>query len=210
MLSPAEILYIIMTMLSMDNATASNLEASRSHLEVVATSISKHQTSDVPATRLIALAYNESRFGYREAIKGTFPKSGWGACGIYQQLPRYAEGGKTTCKKLGTDIDHATMQAVAYTRYMSKRWKPKTSKALDDRFCHYYSGNKCDAEAHAYAKRHRKARLQAIKLAKSKKRIALKSKGVKRLKRVVVVDTFRADIKSESKRAKMGLPPLTL
>jgi hypothetical protein len=157
------ILFIILNLLRADNAN--NLEHPQVHAHLVSVSqaIKSNATKSISATRLISLAYNESRFGYKYVLKGTFPKSSWNACGIYQQVPKFSQI-KTTCEKLGTDVDHATKVAVAYLDYMIDRWSIRGSKKLDKRMCHYYSGNRCDAEARTYSKRHRRIRLKAIKL----------------------------------------------
>ena len=91
-------LKLLIALLSMDNAPmeVTNHPAVLSHMIAVAVAI-----EDAPEKyqdRLISLAYNESRFGYRFIYDGKPVKSGAGACGIYQQIPRFAEGGKTTCK----------------------------------------------------------------------------------------------------------------
>jgi homospermidine synthase len=101
-----------------------------------------------------------------------------GACGIYQQIPKWSPI-KTTCKKLNKDVDHSTKVAVATLGRMIDRWDIKGSKNMDKRMCHYYSGNKCDDEARAYGKRHRKIRLKAITLSKKKTKVAKKSKSKK-------------------------------
>ena len=157
------ILYIIMSLLRADNAQDLDNQVVHDHLVEVAQAISTHATSAVPAERLISLAYNESRFGYKYVLKGTYPKSSWGACGIYQQVPKFSQV-ETTCDDLGTDVDHATEVAVAYLDYMIDRWSIKGSDNMDTRMCHYYSGNKCDAEARAYSARHKKIRLKALNL----------------------------------------------
>jgi hypothetical protein len=172
------ILYIILSLLRADNANNLENPVVHNHLVEVSQAISTHATKSVPVERLISLAYNESRFGYKYALKGTYPKSSWNACGVYQQVPKFSKI-KTTCKKLGTDVDHATKVAVAYLDYMIDRWDIKGSKKMDKRMCHYYSGNRCDAEARAYSKRHRKIRLKAHKL-RSKARKSLKPRTTTR------------------------------
>lgn len=166
------IYYIILSLLSFDNAQGID----KSHIMDVSKAIHKHSTSSVPAVRLISLAYNESRFGY----KGKKVISNMGACGIYQQIPKWSPI-KTTCKKLNTSVDHSTKVAVATLGRMIDRWDIKGSKNMDKRMCHYYSGNRCDDEARAYSKRHRKIRLKAINLSKKKykSKIAKKSKSKK-------------------------------
>lgn len=154
------ILKIALSLLALDNAPQSDLDNPMvlTHLMQVAEAISE-QPSEYQA-RLISLAYNESRFGYKFVLKGKPVKSGAGACGIYQQIPRFAEGGKTTCERL-QDVKHATMQAVSYLRFIERKYKVKNATRLDRAMCHYYSGNRCDREALAYAKRHRSIRQKA-------------------------------------------------
>ena len=154
------VLKIALSLLALDNAPPQDLDNPMvlTHLMQVAEAISE-QPSEYQA-RLISLAYNESRFGYKQALDGKPVKSGAGACGIYQQIPRFAEGGKTTCAKL-QDVKHATMQAVAYLKFIERKYKVKSATRLDIEMCHYFSGNRCDREARAYAKRHKVIRIKA-------------------------------------------------
>ena len=163
------ILFIILNMLRMDNATEPAIERARPHLVKLASAIADEQTTDVPAVRLIALAYEETRFGYRGNHK---PVSSDGACGVYQQLPRYSFIKGATCARLGRDLRFATKAAKAYLLYIQKRFaKTKRSSVIDAKMCHYYSGNKCDQEAVAYAKRHERSRLKALALREGKTEI---------------------------------------
>jgi len=158
------ILFIILNMLRMDNATEARIESAMPHLTQLADAIHVHQDADVPAVRLIALAYEETRFSYRN------PKtvSSDGACGVYQQLPKYAPIKGTTCKHL-FNVYTATKNAKLYLKYIQKRFaKTKLSTVIDAKMCHYYSGNKCDKEAVAYAKRHERSRKRAMKLLNKK------------------------------------------
>ena len=156
-------LKLLLALLSLDNAPSDVLDhpVVLTHMLSVAVAI-----EDAPLRyqdRLISLAYNESRFGYRFIYDGKPVKSKAGACGIYQQIPRFAEGGKTTCKKL-QDVAHATKQAVAYLKFIERKYKPKTTKQFDKAMCHYFSGNNCDRSARAYARSHRKIRQRATRL----------------------------------------------
>ena len=230
-MSAETILYIILSLLRADNATGLDKPVVHQHLVEVSQAIATHSTRTVPAVRLISLAYNESRFGYRHVQKGKYPKSSWNACGIYQQVVRYSRI-KTTCHKLGTDIDHATRAAVLYLDHMIDRWDIRGSRNMDKRMCHYYSGNKCDADAHAYAKRHRKIRLKAIKerskalraktstktprRARKSRRVIFsgtskprKRKSLKEMTREEWVYALRHE-KDEARRRELHLPPLTL
>lgn len=148
------ILHTIINMLALDNATPTAIEKARPHLMKVARAIAESPYKD--KARLISLAYNETRFGYKKKN----PKSSWGACGIYQQVVRWSPV-KTSCKKLGNPTT-STKIAVVKIREIFDRWG-KSHKTM----CHYFSGTKCDDnEAKAYAKRHTKAYKLAKKLMK--------------------------------------------
>lgn len=227
------ILYIILSLLRADNATNLTDPVVHDHLVEVSEAIEAHASRTVPAERLISLAYNESRFGYRHVQRGTFPKSSWNACGIYQQVPKFSQV-ETTCEKLGTDVDHATEVAVAYLDHMIDRWDIRGSSNMDRRMCHYYSGNRCDAEARAYSKRHRKIRLKALKLRSKARRastprpttrratnarritkeslfagVSPRRKTLQEMTREEWVHALRHET-DEARRRELALPPLTL
>ena len=190
------ILYIILSLLRADNANNLDQPVVHNHLVEVSQAIEAHASRTVPAERLISLAYNESRFGYRHVQRGTFPKSSWNACGIYQQVPKYSKI-DTTCERLGTDVDHATEVAVAYLDYMIDRWSIRGSSRMDKRMCHYYSGNRCDAEARAYSNRHRKVRLKARKL-RSKARKSVRTTRTAKKSREITVESLFAGVERKS------------
>ena len=204
------ILYIILSLLRADNATNLDTPVVHNHLVEVSQSIEAHASRTVPAVRLISLAYNESRFGYRHVQKGKYPKSSWGACGIYQQVVKYSKI-KTTCTKLGTDVDHAPKAAVAYLSYMIDRWSIRGSSRMDERMCHYFSGNDCDDnkdgklnlkdDAMQYASRHRKIRLKAHKL-RSKASRSLKPRTTTRRARKarkITLESLFAGVRKKSR-----------
>ena len=228
-MTPEMILFIILNLLRADNAQNLDNPQVHTHLVKVSQAIATHSPKSVPAVRLISLAYNESRFGYKYVLKGTYPKSSWGACGIYQQVVKYSKI-PTTCDKLGTDVDHATKVAVSYLDYMIDRWSIRGSENMDSRMCQYYSGNDCDDnkdgvlngkdEAMRYSSRHRKIRLKALRL-KSKARLSVKrsktTRKVKTARRKSREEMTRAEWlyalhneQDESRRAELGLPPNTL
>lgn len=224
-MSAETILYIILSLLRADNAQDIDKPVVHKHLVEVSQAIKKHSTKSVPAVRLISLAYNESRFGYKEVQKDKYAhnKKG-GACGIYQQIPKFSRI-KTTCKKLGEDVDHASKAAVAYLTYMIDRWNIRGSKRMDNRMCHYFSGNSCDDNkdgklnlkdgAMQYASRHRKIRLKALKEWRKIKRKGKKVKNAKRLSKTKSRhEMTRAEWlyalrneQDENRRAELGLPP---
>ena len=219
-MSPETILYIILSLLRADNANNLDQPVVHNHLIEVSQAISSHATRAVPAERLISLAYNESRFGYRHIQRASFPKSSWGACGIYQQVPKFSRI-ETTCERLGGDVDHATEVAVAYLDYMIDRWEIRGSRNMDRRMCHYYSGNRCDAEARVYSRKHRRIRLKA-------RRLKAKARRATRPSRRITKEDLFSDLprrktreemtqeewlyalhneQDEARRAELGLPP---
>jgi len=189
------ILTIILSMLRKDNASEQRIAEAMNHLTQLSEAIAEGATTDVPATRLIALSYEESRFGL--PYKGYKPISGAKACGVFQQIPKWSYVKGTTCAKLNNDLAFATKAAVANLRHITKAFVAKKKNAkdlrplderIDDALCHYYSGNECDdAEALAYAKRHRDSRLKAISISKGK--------------------AYNKPIKRSVMRASFGLPP---
>jgi hypothetical protein len=156
-------LKLLLALLSLDNAPSDVLDHPVVLTHMLSIAVAIEDAPEKYQDRLISLAYNESRFGYRFIFNGKPVKSKAGACGIYQQLPRFAEGGKTSCKKL-QDVAHATKQAVAYLKFIERKYKPKTTKQFDMKMCHYFSGNNCDSSARAYARSHRKIRQRATRL----------------------------------------------
>ena len=185
------ILFIILKLLAYDNAIGLEKRVVKNHLTRVAEAIHKHHTKDVPAIRLIALAYEESRFGYKEVQLKKAVISNKKACGIYQQVVKFSMI-PTTCKKL-QDPEHATKVAIKYLNYMIKRWNIKGTAKMDNRMCHYYSGNSCDDnkdkklnkkdEAMRYAYRHRKTRKKALKFYRKSKKTKISLNNKKRVKK---------------------------
>ena len=159
-------LKLLLALLSFDNAPIEMMDHPVVLTHMLSIAVAIEDAPEKHQDRLISLAYNESRFGYRFIFNGKPVKSGAGACGIYQQLPRFAEGGKTTCKKL-QDVAHATKQAVAYLKFLERKYKPRNTKQFDSVMCHYFSGNNCDSSARAYARSHRKIRQRATRLVAS-------------------------------------------
>ncbi|MBD36090.1 MAG: hypothetical protein CL512_04915 [Actinobacteria bacterium] len=163
-----KILNIILALLQWNGAPTSDLSKPHiiSHMNEVAKAI-----SDAPINyqvRLIALGYEESRFGFQHVLKGRVLRvKSSGACGIFQQLPKYALGGKTTCDRL-QDPKEAVKQALAYLKMIEKRFKPrhkgKGELKMDRAMCHYFSGNRCDRSARKYSARHRATRLKTLRV----------------------------------------------
>ena len=138
------VFYIILSMLSSDNIKNEHLADPKvqSHLREVAEAIVAEQ-GPIDPHRLIALAYKETRFGYnpKSLNNGT-------ACGVYQQVPATAIK-KVTCGQLVKDVRLATKMAVLYIQYIDRRWGQDEEEDVDQRMCHYYSGNICGDVASA-------------------------------------------------------------
>jgi hypothetical protein len=148
------VFYIILSMLSSDNIKNEHLADPKvqSHLREVAEAIVAEQ-GPIDPHRLIALAYKETRFGYnpKSLNNGT-------ACGVYQQVPATAIK-KVTCGQLVKDVRLATKMAVLYIQYIDRRWGQDEEEDVDQRMCHYYSGNICgDVASAIYVKKYREAR----------------------------------------------------
>ena len=145
------IFHIILNMLVSDNIKPQYLAdpAVQEHLHNVAEAI-YYKGGGVDPHRLIALAYKETRFGYKpeDLDNGV-------ACGVYQQVPSTALR-EVTCEQLVNDVNLATELAVLYIQYVDRRWG--SSEDLSQRMCHYYSGNVCgDADSRDYVRKYRKA-----------------------------------------------------
>ena len=145
-----DILMMILSLLTGDNAPHKMTDDPRvlMHLQEVAMEISKAPSRY--HADLISMGYNESRFGYRFVYEGKQIESN-GDCGVFQQRPRFANAGRTSCKKLQSSKE-AVKQAIAYIRYIEKRWgshyitvKSKGRKVRQNIvICHYNGGNSCD------------------------------------------------------------------
>ena len=179
-MSYMDIFMLIISLLGSDNAKPTVVEDPNVllHLQTLA-----HEISEAPSryhADLISLAYNESRFGYKFAYAGSKINSN-GDCGVFQQRPKFAQGGKTTCNKL-QDSKEAVKQAVAYLQYVEKRWgshwikvkvKGKTTK-VNVVVCHYNSGNSCDDNKDKRLNRRDSSVRYAIKHNSIKKLVELK------------------------------------
>ena len=158
-----ETLILLLSFLRADGALPAHLNnpSVLSHLHTVAEAIDEAATRAVPRARLIALAYEESRFGYREAMRGRFPIGTSGECGIFQQIPRFSPI-EATCEQLGTDQKLAAKVAVASLMRVIRRHRVRGGRAMDRRICHYNGGNRCNRSARRYARRHAKTRRRVV------------------------------------------------
>jgi len=90
---------------------------------------------------ILAIGYIESKFNHKgdEEIKSTH-----GACGIYQQIPKYAK--PLNCNNL-QNTQTATEQVLKVVRDIFQNNSSKLSK-----ICKYNSGPKCNPGSEKYAK----------------------------------------------------------
>jgi len=139
-------------------------EATQCHLLQVASEVGlQSEFYKFNPVRLITIGFNESRFGVNEYKKGTFPISASGDCGIYQQQPQFAVmPSRRTCDSFGS-IALATEQAILFVREnIIKKHKAFSTTKLDDKICHYNSGNVCNGTKE-YVKQHKETRAKADK-----------------------------------------------
>ncbi len=94
---------------------------------------------------MTALAWIESRFRPDAESRS-------GACGMFQQIPRYARPVPTSCDRLHSP-DLAAWHAGAFITRYRQRWG-------DNWICHYNGGMVCGPQAWTYAIRHARVREQ--------------------------------------------------
>ncbi len=158
------ILQIIFSLLEQSDVDVDKLHhASKCHLYDVAYNISTISQTEEDAAHLITIAYKESKFNYQVDDNVL---SNHGACGIYQQIPKYTDHptlGKLTCQEL-QDTSTATQQAIISIKKVFETY----GKDLKN-VCHYNAGNKCGVEAIKYANHYTKVYKNVVdKLKKNK------------------------------------------
>jgi hypothetical protein len=134
---------IILFMLnSFANVSAKDLShQSKCHLLDVAHYASSMTTNEHELKTILAIGFIESKFNFL-GEKNIISRHG--ACGIYQQVPRYAK--PLTCDDLhNTEI--ATKQVLSATNDIFQRHDFKLSK-----ICEYNSGPRCNDHSNRYAK----------------------------------------------------------
>lgn len=158
------ILQIIFSLLEQSNVDVSTLHhASKCHLYDVAYNISTISQTEEDAAHLITIAYKESKFNYQ--IEDNV-LSNHGACGIYQQIPKYTEHptlGKLSCQEL-QDTSTATQQAIISIKKVFETYGNDLKNV-----CHYNSGNKCIPNSIKYANHYIKVYKSVIEKLKKKK-----------------------------------------
>ena len=156
--------YYVMTTLLKEEFVNVEDKATQCHLVHLASSIVETKEAEktiINETRFIALGFNESRLGVKDYPKGKITKSNMGACGIFQQIPKFSEMPKVSCKEY--NVSNSVKSAVLTLKKLVQRYSDKN---LNNDICHYFSGNKCDKEAEEYAKQHAKVKAKADTLIK--------------------------------------------
>ena len=137
----AKTLFVILSLLDYAGAPESVVEDNICQLSEVALGIATNAQSEGDLWDMLSVGYVESKFGYR----GNYLVSGRGACGVFQQIPRYAypsDFAKPTCDSLQSP-DEAAFRVSVALRELSELHG-------EDRFCHYNAGNVCGRRAYVY------------------------------------------------------------
>ena len=130
----AKIFIVMLSLLDYAGAPKAIVEDNVCRISEVARGIATNAKDTGNLLDLIAVGYVESKFGYR----GNYLVSRRGACGVFQQIPRYAypaDFAKPTCDSLQSP-DESSFRASAALMEMSEIYG-------EDRFCHYNAGNVC-------------------------------------------------------------------
>ncbi len=118
----------------------------------LADAINIESESKEETLRLVTIAYHESKFNFEGKEKIVSLK---GACGAFQQLPKYSLPlkDKKTCSDLMDSYESAE-SAVLMIRLIRKLWGSLEKGSI----CHYFAGNECTVRNGGirYAKKHKK------------------------------------------------------
>jgi len=147
--SAMKIFLTMVVMLDMANAGPEKVEEAECRIRTLADAISHFaEQNDADPIRLIAIAFHESRFMYDHP--DGWAESSAGACGPYQQIPRYAHPREEPIDCAGLQEPwEATRRVVAKLENMTHRFGP-----VEDSICHYSAGNVCTERGQRYAERH--------------------------------------------------------
>lgn len=138
----------IITLISPERGGLSHEESCR--MLTISEAIVGTEHENTSYTDLISLAFHESRFGinYESTEQIVSPA---GACGIYQQIPRYSEPShlaKPTCEGL-QDAWEASYRAVNFLEVLNSRYGN-----LESAMCHYCGGYRCSPICQEYRDKH--------------------------------------------------------
>jgi len=118
----------------------------------LANAINIESESKEETLRLVTIAYHESKFNFEGKDEIVSSK---GACGVFQQLPKYSLPlkDKKTCSDL-MDAYESTESAVLMIRLIRKLWGSLKKGSI----CHYFAGNECTTKngGFKYAIKHNK------------------------------------------------------
>tara|TARA_Y100000592_G_scaffold101159_1_gene186169 strand:- start:686 stop:1252 length:567 start_codon:yes stop_codon:yes gene_type:complete len=153
--SAAKVFITMLSLLNYAGAPETIVENNICKLSQVAEGIVVNAQSKEEILDLIAVGYIESKFGYR----GNRLVSPRGACGVFQQIPRYAypeDFPLPTCDSLQFPAE-ASFRASQALRSLKEMYE-------EDRFCHYNGGNVCSSLAHSYQRAVLRVRSRARRL----------------------------------------------
>jgi len=139
--SAALAFYVILQLLSWEGAPSEIVEDNICNLHQLSEGIAIESQSEDELLDLLAVGFEESRYSYR----GRFVVSRRGACGVFQQIPRYAEPSdlpRPSCRDL-QDPYIGAFRAVSALRLLREKFG-------EDRFCHYNAGNICRSRSFSY------------------------------------------------------------
>ena len=147
--SAMQIFLTMIAMLDLANASPEKVEEAECRITNLANAINSYSIEyDADPIRLIAMAFQESRFMYDHP--DGWAESHAGACGPFQQIPRYAHPRDEPIDCAGLqDPYEATRRVIAKLENMTQRFGP-----VEESICHYASGNVCTERGQGYAERH--------------------------------------------------------
>lgn len=133
--------YVILQLLSWSGAHPNIVEDNICGLHQLSEAIAIESQSDDEMLDLLAVGFEESKYAYR----GNLVISRRGACGVFQQIPKYAEPSdlpRPSCSDL-RDPYVSSFRAASALRVLRERFG-------EDRFCHYNAGNVCWSRSFSY------------------------------------------------------------
>lgn len=137
----AKTFIVMLSLLDYAGAPKTVVEDNVCRLSEVARGIATNARDFENLLDLIAVGYVESKFGYR----GDYLVSRRGACGVFQQIPKYAypaDFAKPTCDSLQSPDESSFRASMALQEMLGVYG--------GDRFCHYNAGNICGQQAYRY------------------------------------------------------------
>ena len=156
MFEAVKIFLLLQGLLLSENVSEKVVDQNTCELLTLAEAIHAYADTEDEVYELVAVGFEESRF----SVNRKKVVSHKGACGVYQQIPKYAhptDVPRPTCEDL-SDAWTSTFHAIHTFRKFKDIFK-------ENWICHYNSGYKCYESSDRYARRVKRK----IKLLKNKK-----------------------------------------